>query len=99
MQDLAPLEDEIIIEKKFASAFFQTTLVESLIKLQVDSIVVSGVTTSGCVRATAVDSLQNNFSTTVAKDCVGDRDLDAHVANLHDLKSKYADVIDSILIL
>ena len=99
MQDLAPLEDEIIIEKKFASAFFQTRLVASLIKLQVDSIVVSGVTTSGCVRATAVDSLQNNFPTTVAKDCVGDRDLDAHVANLHDLKSKYADVIDSILIL
>ena len=95
IDDLAPSKDEILIEKKFASAFFQTTLIDSLRKMKADSIVICGVTTSGCVRATAVDSLQNNFPTTIAKDCVGDRDLDAHNANLYDLQSKYADVIHS----
>lgn len=98
IDDLAPLKDEILIEKKFASAFFQTKLTDSLLKIQADSIVICGVTTSGCVRATAVDSLQNNFPTTIAEDCVGDRDLDAHKANLYDLQSKYADVIHSNLI-
>ena len=95
IDDLAPSKDEILIEKKFASAFFQTKLIDSLHKMKADSIVISGVTTSGCVRATAVDSLQNNFPTTIAEDCVGDRDLDAHKANLSDLQSKYADVIHS----
>ena len=95
IDDLAPSKDEILIEKKFASAFFQTTLIDSLRKMKADSIVICGVTTSGCVRATAVDSLQNNFPTTIAEDCVGDRDLDAHNANLYDLQSKYADVIHS----
>ena len=98
IDDLAPLKDEILIEKKFASAFFQTTLTDSLLKIQADSVVICGVTTSGCVRATAVDSLQNNFPTTIAEDCVGDRDTDAHKANLYDLQSKYADVIHSNLI-
>jgi maleamate amidohydrolase len=98
IDDLAPLKDEILIEKKFASAFFQTKLTDSLLKIQADSVVICGVTTSGCVRATAVDSLQNNFPTTIAKDCVGDRDSDAHKANLYDLQSKYADVIHSNLI-
>ena len=95
IDDLAPSIDEILIEKKFASAFFQTKLIDSLHKMKADSIVICGVTTSGCVRATAVDSLQNNFPTTIVEDCVGDRDLDAHKANLYDLRSKYADVIHS----
>ena len=95
IDDLAPSKDEILIEKKFASAFFQTKLIDSLHKMEADSIVICGVTTSGCVRATALDSLQNNFPTTIAEDCVGDRDLDAHKANLYDLRSKYADVIHS----
>lgn len=99
IDDLAPSKDEILIEKKFASAFFQTKLIDSLHKMKADSIVICGVTTSGCVRATAVDSLQNNFPTTIAEDCVGDRDLDAHKANLYDLQSKYADVIPSYSIL
>ena len=95
IDDLAPSKDEMLIEKKFASAFFQTKLIDSLHKMKADSIVICGVTTSGCVRATAVDSLQNNFPTTIVEDCVGDRDLDAHKANLYDLRSKYADVIHS----
>ena len=95
IDDLAPSKDEILIEKKFASAFFQTKLIDSLHKMKADSIVICGVTTSGCVRATAVDSLQNNFPTTIAEDCVGSRDLVAHKANFYDLWSKYVDVIHS----
>ena len=99
LKELSPSSNELLVEKKFASAFFQTNLADELSKMNVDSIIVSGVTTSGCVRATALDSLQNNFLTTVAEDCVGDRNQNAHRANLFDLQAKYADVIHSNLIL
>ena len=99
LKELSPSSHELLVEKKFASAFFQTNLADELSKMNVDSIIVSGVTTSGCVRATALDSLQNNFLTTVAEDCVGDRNQNAHRANLFDLQAKYADVIHSNLIL
>ena len=99
LRELSPSSNELLVEKKFASAFFQTNLADELYKMNVDSIVVSGVTTSGCVRATALDSLQNNFLTTVAEDCVGDRNQNAHRANLFDLQAKYADVIHSNQIL
>ena len=95
LKELSPSSNELLVEKKFASAFFQTNLADELSKMNVDSIIVSGVTTSGCVRATALDSLQNNFLTTVAEDCVGDRNQNAHRANLFDLQAKYADVIHS----
>ena len=95
LQELQPSSTEKVIEKKFASAFFQTNLCD-LLKLQnIDSLIISGVTTSGCVRATALDSLQHNFLTTVVEDCVGDRNNDAHQSNLVDLKVKYADVLHS----
>ena len=93
LAELSPDSKDILIEKKFASSFFGTNLADDLRRMNVDSVVISGVTTSGCVRATALDSLQNNFLTTVAEDCVGDRDLNAHRANLFDLQSKYADVV------
>ena len=99
LKELSPSSNELLVEKKFASAFFQTNLADELSKMNVDSIIVSGVTTSGCVRATALDSLQNNFLTTVAEDCVGDRNQNAHRANLFDLQAKYADVIHSNQIL
>ena len=93
LAELSPDSEDILIEKKFASSFFGTNLADDLRRMNVDSVIISGVTTSGCVRATALDSLQNNFLTTVAEDCVGDRDLNAHRANLFDLQSKYADVV------
>ena len=93
LAELSPDSEDILIEKKFASSFFGTNLADDLRRMNVDSVVISGVTTSGCVRATALDSLQNNFLTTIAEDCVGDRDLNAHRANLFDLQSKYADVV------
>ena len=95
IDELSPTNEDILIEKKFASAFFETNLVDHLKEMNVDSLIITGVTTSGCVRATAVDSLQNNFLTIVVEDCVGDRNLDAHKANLFDLSKKYADVIHS----
>ena len=93
-QRLRPVEGEALIEKQYASAFHGTDLLQRLQQADVDSLVVTGLTTSGCVRATAVDGLQNDFPVVVVADAVGDRNADAHSANLHDLDAKYADVRD-----
>ena len=95
LNELSPNNQDKLIEKKYASAFFKTTLAEYLKNKNIDSLVISGVTTSGCVRATALDSLQHDFLTIVPENCVGDRNHDAHQANLFDLKMKYADVVHS----
>lgn len=84
---------EIVWEKKYASAFFGTALASSLAAQRVDTLIVAGCTTSGCVRASAVDSCQHGFRTIVVRDCVGDRSQSAHEANLFDLDAKYADVL------
>ena len=89
---LARLESEPLIEKQWASAFHQTDLERQLREAEADSLVVTGLTTSGCVRATVVDGLQNNFSVVVAEEAVGDRNINAHRANLFDMNAKYADV-------
>jgi nicotinamidase-related amidase len=96
---LAPLEGEPIIEKQWASGFFETDLADRLHAAGVDSLVVAGLTTSGCVRATAVDGLQHDFPVVVPREAVGDRNLQAHQANLFDLDAKYADVtsVDDVL--
>ena len=90
---LEPIEGEPVIEKQWASAFFDTDLDQQLSALGVDSLVVTGLTTSGCVRASAVDALQNNYQVVVAEEAVGDRNPEAHRANLFDLNAKYADVM------
>ena len=87
------LETEPLIEKHWPSAFHKTDLDAQLRALGVDSLVVTGLTTSGCVRASAVDGLQNNYQVVVAKEAVGDRNPAAHEANLFDLGAKYADII------
>tara|TARA_B110000014_G_C20122110_1_gene595163 strand:- start:348 stop:935 length:588 start_codon:yes stop_codon:yes gene_type:complete len=92
--ELSPLTSETIIEKKFASGFFETNLYKDLLEQEVDSIVVTGLTTSGCVRATAVDGLQHNLSVIVVEDAVNDRNISAHIGNLKDLDLKYADVLN-----
>ena len=90
---------EPLIEKQWASAFHKTDLDQQLKSLGVDSLVITGLTTSGCVRATAVDGLQHEFQVVIAEEAVGDRNQDAHKANLFDLDVKYADVqsVDQIL--
>jgi nicotinamidase-related amidase len=90
---LEPLESELVVEKQWASGFFKTGLDEALRSLGVDSLVVTGLTTSGCVRATAVDGLQQDYKVVVPREAVGDRNLDAHEANLFDLNAKYVDVM------
>ncbi len=91
---LAMQSGESLIEKRWASSFFQTDLAQQLVAAKADSLVVTGLTTSGCVRATVVDGLQHNYPVVVAKEAVGDRNPDAHAANLFDMHAKYADVMD-----
>jgi maleamate amidohydrolase len=86
-------EDEVVILKKGASAFFGTNLPSVLVSQNVDTIVLCGATTSGCIRATAVDLLQYGYPTLVPRECVGDRAQAPHEANLVDIQAKYADVV------
>lgn len=92
---LAPGESEPVLNKLFASGFFGTGLQSALTAAGVDTLIVTGASTSGCVRATAVDALQHGFRPVVVSDAVGDRNPDAHAANLYDLDAKYADVIST----
>lgn len=89
---LAPVDGEVVVEKQWASAFFGTDIDAQLRERGVDSLVVTGLTTSGCVRATAVDGLQYDYPVVVPREAVGDRNPEAHAANLFDLHAKYADV-------
>ena len=91
--------DDLQLEKRHASSFHGTALDQWLTDRNVDSVVVTGLTTSGCVRATAVDGLQNNYRVVVPREACGDRDPKEHEADLYDLNAKYADVVplDSVL--
>lgn len=90
---LEPAGDEPVVLKKGASAFFGTNLASILVTQGVDSVVLCGATTSGCIRATAVDLLQYGWPTLVPRECVGDRARAPHEANLFDIQAKYADVV------
>ena len=96
---VAPVGDERVLLKKYASAFFGTDLATELTTHGVDTLVVTGVTTSGCVRATAVDSLQHGYRTVVPADAVGDRAEGPHRANLFDIDAKYGDVVPTDAVL
>jgi maleamate amidohydrolase len=91
--ELQPIAGEYIVRKTQPSAFFGTGLAAWLIAKGVDTVVVTGCTTSGCVRASVVDSMSHNFRTVVATDAVGDRALGPHEANLFDMGQKYADLL------
>ncbi|GGM25779.1 isochorismatase family protein [Micromonospora yangpuensis] len=91
---IAPRPGEPVLTKLFASAFFGTHLNALLTAERCDSVVVVGASTSGCVRATAVDALQHGYSVVVPRDGVADRATDAHQGSLRDLQAKYADVVD-----
>jgi maleamate amidohydrolase len=93
VSELAPRRGELIIRKTQASAFFGTDLCGALISKGVDTVVVAGCTTSGCVRASVIDAMSWNFRPVVAADCVGDRALGPHEANLFDMGQKYADIL------
>jgi maleamate amidohydrolase len=89
--DMRPTDSLLV--KKYASCFFGTDLVPRLLNQRVDTLIVTGCTTSGCVRATAVDAVQTGFRPMVVKEAVGDRSAAAHEQSLFDLNAKYADVV------
>lgn len=82
-----------VIEKQHPSAFFDTSLAEKLLALNIDSLIITGLTTSGCVRATCVDGLQHNYLCAVVPEACGDRNQQAHDMSLHDMHAKYAQVM------
>jgi len=90
---LTPVDGERVISKQFASAFFGTSLAETLSVKGIDTLLITGLSTSGCVRATALDALQSGFAPFVIRDACGDRHPAPHEANLFDLQAKYAEVI------
>lgn len=96
---LAPLADEMVVTKRYASAFFGTPLAANLTALAVDTLVIAGTSTSGCVRATALDACQHGFVPFVVRDACGDRHAAPHEANLFDLQAKYAEVVSEAEIL
>jgi nicotinamidase-related amidase len=90
---IAPGPGEPVLNKLFASAFFGTPLSSLLAASGCDSVIVTGASTSGCVRATVVDALQHGYRPLVPREAVGDRNPDAHEANLYDIDTKYGDVV------
>lgn len=93
--DVAPAPGEVVLVKQYASAFAGTSLAATLTAAGVDTVVVAGVSTSGCIRATATDAVQHGFRPMVPRDACADRDPAVHEANLFDLDAKYADVVDT----
>ena len=91
--ELAPAKGEFLAVKQHASAFFGTSLASWLLSQRVDTLLVAGCTTSGCVRASVVDASANGLRPIVVEECVGDRAEEPHRANLFDMDQKYADVV------
>ncbi|WP_353631406.1 N-carbamoylsarcosine amidohydrolase [Pseudomonas canadensis] len=91
--EVLPLAEEVVITKQYASAFFGSSLAPMLHAQGIDTVVLAGCSTSGCIRATAVDAVQHGFRTIVVRECVGDRHPAPHEANLFDIDSKYGDVV------
>jgi maleamate amidohydrolase len=92
-EGVAPRPGEVVVTKQYASAFFATSLASTLRAMRIDTVIVGGFSTSGCVRATALDALQNGFIPFVAREACGDRDPRPHEASLFDLQAKYAEVV------
>jgi maleamate amidohydrolase len=90
---MQPSEDELIISKQYPSAFFGTSLASTLTAAGIDTAIITGLTTSGCIRATCVDACSNGFIPIVVEQACGDRHEDPHKANLFDMNAKYADVV------
>jgi nicotinamidase-related amidase len=96
---IAPREDEWVVDKRYASAFFGTPLISFLNTLRIDTLLVTGFVTSGCIRAFAVDAASYNFNTVIAEECVADRFETLHDAALLDMHLKYADVLPAAEVL
>jgi maleamate amidohydrolase len=97
-EGLEPAAGETVISKQYASAFFGTSLASTLTALGVDTVLIAGLSTSGCVRASAVDCVQHGFVPVVVREAVGDRAPGPHEANLFDLQAKYAEVASLVTV-
>lgn len=93
VDELSPQEGDLVVEKKYASAFFGTHIAATLTAMGVDTAIMVGCSTSGCIRASAVDGMQYGFRVIVPRECVGDRAPGPHEANLFDINGKYGDVV------
>lgn len=93
VSELEPVAGDTVLIKQYASSFFGTSLGAMLTALRVDTLIITGCSTSGCVRATALDACQYGFRAIVPRECVGDRHQAPHEANLFDIQSKYGDVV------
>ncbi len=93
VQELRPGAEELVITKQYASAFFATHLSSTLQAMGCDTLILTGCSTSGCVRATAVDGMQHGYRVIVPRECVADRSIEPHESNLFDIDSKYGDVV------
>ncbi|MEM1261051.1 MAG: isochorismatase family protein [Pseudomonadota bacterium] len=94
-EGLTPRDGELVLSKQYPSAFFGTSLASTLTARGIDTLVITGLTTSGCIRATCVDTVSSGFIPLVVSDACGDRHPAPHEANLFDMQAKYAEVIDS----
>ncbi|WP_435197429.1 isochorismatase family protein [Natronomonas sp. EA1] len=95
VEPIAPEDGDTVIDKSYASAFYGTDLLSRLVRGDHDSVVIVGNSTSGCVRATAVDAKQHGFSVTLAQECIFDRIEASHKIGLLDLWMKYAEVLET----
>ncbi|MER1968896.1 N-carbamoylsarcosine amidohydrolase [Castellaniella sp. GW247-6E4] len=90
---VAPQPEDLVIIKNYASAFFGTSLATTLHAMGVDTVILTGCSTSGCIRASSIDGIQHGFRVVVPEECVGDRTPEVHRANLFDINAKYGDVL------
>jgi maleamate amidohydrolase len=95
-EGLSVAEDELVVSKQYPSAFFGTSLASTLTSWGIDTLILTGLTTSGCVRATCVDTCSHGFIPIVVKEACGDRHPAPHEANLFDMNAKYADVVTEV---
>jgi len=93
VEEIAPLEEDLVVNKSYASAFYGTAMVSYFNGLGIDTILMTGGTTSGCVRATVVDAITRNYNVAVIEDCVFDRIEISHKVSLFEMWMKYCDVI------
>jgi maleamate amidohydrolase len=90
---IAPTANDFVLSKRAPSAFFETGLVPLLIPMRIDTVIVTGCATSGCIRASVVDALSYGYRVAVPAECVSDRAPEPHAANIFDMDAKYADVL------
>ncbi len=96
---LSPADNEYVVSKQYPSAFFGTSLAATLTAGGIDTLIITGLTTSGCIRATCVDTVSNGFIPIVVRDACGDRHEAPHEANLFDMNAKYGDVVDETTVI